>query len=445
MQNTRKSRKTKQYPLELLIITVIITVLLGGLAGGIMGFMAAVFITEDGSQILSWFGVSGQVADIVGAVTEPPAGSNQTKEPSSSNIPSQLTGPTKLSVEEVVEQAGPAVVSIVVTKEITQYYNRTGPLFPFDDFFFDFGSPFGFEWPQFEQPEPRTAKQRIGAGTGFIISSDGTILTNKHVANDIEAEYTVIFADGTTYDAQLLGVDAFNDLAIVKIEGNNFSIIELGDSDKIKIGETVVAIGYALGEYSNTVTTGIVSGLGRDVVTGGYGSSEILAGVIQTDAAINPGNSGGPLLNLYGEVIGINTAVNREGQLIGFAIPINTAKRVVESVEKYGRIVRPFLGVRYVMINEAIAEQNNLEVNYGALIVQGQNQIELAVMPGSPADKAGLVANDIILEMNGVKLAGDIVLAKEIVKYDPGDSITLKVYHRGEEKTVTVILAEYQD
>ncbi|PJA94162.1 MAG: hypothetical protein CO133_00420 [Candidatus Komeilibacteria bacterium CG_4_9_14_3_um_filter_37_5] len=354
----------------------------------------------------------------------------------------------KLSVERVVETAGPAVVSVIATKEISQLYNQIGSLFPWEEFF---SSPFGFNWNGWPNQQPQqpsspqpTEKKQVGAGTGFIISHDGIILTNKHVVEDEQATYSVILANGKKYEATVLGRDAFNDLAVIKIAEKNLPTLQLGDSGKIKIGETVVAIGNALGEYSNTVTTGIVSGLGREIEAGNGLSSEKLEGVIQTDAAINPGNSGGPLLNLYGQVIGINTAVNQAGQLIGFAIPINTAKQVVDSVNKYGKIVRPFLGVRYVILNDAIAQQNKIDFNYGALIIRGQNREELAVMPGSPADLAGLVENDIILEINNVKLDRELSLAKEVAKHQPGDKITLKVCHRGQTQDVVVQLAEYK-
>ena len=188
-----------------------------------------------------------------------------------------------------------------------------------------------------------------------------------------------------------------------------------------------------------------MSGIGRTIVAGGASGSERLEGVIQTDAAINPGNSGGPLVNLAGQVVGINTAIDRQGQLIGFAIPINTAKKVIESVEKHGRIVRPYLGVRYIMLNKQIAEDNNLDVDYGALIVRGEKRTELAVIPGSPADKAGLVENDIILEVNGVKVDENNSLAKLIQQYNVGDVITLKIWHKGEEKEVQVKLGEYKE
>ena len=346
------------------------------------------------------------------------------------------------TVTQVVEKVNPSVVSIVVTKYVTQYYGLQGA--PFDDFF---NSPFfEFYGPNIPAPEQEKQKQEVGGGTGFVISSKkGLILTNKHVVSDAEAEYTVVTNDGEKYEAEVLARDPFNDIAVLKIATDNLPAIQLGDSDQLKIGETVIAIGNALGEYRNTVTKGVISGISRRIVAGGAGYSEVLEDVIQTDAAINFGNSGGPLINLQGEVIGINTAISRQGQLIGFAIPSNQAKQGVESVEKYGKIIRPFLGIRYVIINQETAKVNKLPIDYGALIVRGQARTELAVIPGSPANKAGLVEGDIILEMNDQKITEKSPLAKEIRKHQPGDEVELKIYHQGEEKIIKVILEEYQE
>ena len=217
----------------------------------------------------------------------------------------------------------------------------------------------------------------------------------------------------------------------------------MGDSADLKVGQSVIAIGNALGEFRNTVSTGVISGLARSVTAGGAGiGSEQLLNVIQTDASINPGNSGGPLLNIAGQVIGINTAMAQGAQNIGFAIPINEVKNTIDSVKKNGKIVRPWLGVRYVIINKAIADANKLSVDYGAIIVRGQNQTDLAVIPGSPADKAGLVENDIILESNGQKITEANPLANLVAKLKPGDEITLKVLHQSKEKTIKVRLEE---
>lgn len=346
-----------------------------------------------------------------------------------------------------VQKVSPAVVSIVISKDLSKFYNRTGTnIFPFDDFF-EFGFPFEYEFQQPQQPpqpvEPRIEK--VGGGTGFIISADGYILTNKHVVSDAEAEYTVVMNDSKEYPAKVIATDPFNDIAVVKIEATGLPVVELGDSDNLQSGQTVIAIGFSLSEYQNAVTKGVVSGVNRKIVAGdGAGQSEVIEEAIQTDAAINPGNSGGPLINLKGEVVGVNTAVNRSGQNLGFAIPINTAKKAIESVQKTGKIVRPMLGVRYVLINEALVSKNKLPVDYGALVLRGEQPDELAVMPGSAADKAGLVENDIILEIDGQKITADSPLAKEIAKHNPGDEVSLKVLHQGKEKEVKVALGEFE-
>ena len=241
----------------------------------------------------------------------------------------------------------------------------------------------------------------------------------------------------------MLARDPINDVAILKIEGKDLPFAELGDSAKLKVGQTVIAIGNALGEFRNTVSTGVISGLARSVVAGGAGvGSEQLTGVIQTDASINPGNSGGPLLNIAGQVIGINTAMAQGAENIGFTIPVNEVKSAYESVKATGRIVRPWLGIRYVLINEEFKEANKLDVGYGALIVRGESTTDLAVIPGSPADKAGLKENDIVLEINGVKIDEQHPLANVIRNYKIGEEVELKILRQGEEETVKVKLEE---
>ncbi len=344
-----------------------------------------------------------------------------------------------------IKKANPAVVSIVITKDvpiIEKYYQQDPFIDPFfQQFFGDFFSPFEFRVPQYRQKG--TEKREVGGGSGFFVSSDGYIVTNKHVVADKDAEYTVFTNDGKKYDAKVIARDPVNDIAILKIKGNNFPYLRFADSDKIQLGQVAIAIGNALGEFRNTVSAGIISGLSRSIVAGdNMGQSELLEGVIQTDAAINPGNSGGPLLNLKGEVMGVNVAMVKGSQNIGFALPSNLVKSVVDSVKKHGRIIRPYLGVRYLMINEKIKEANKLSVSYGALVVRGEKQGELAVLPGSPADKAGIVENDIILEVNGVKVQGKNTLSKLIRDKKVGDVITLKILHKGEMKEVKVKLEE---
>ncbi len=400
------------------IVVIIISLLLGGITGGVVG----VFTGMHSEQITSWFNKNILGKDLV--VGEK-GGVIKTEEES--------------ATIRAVEKVDPSVVSIIVSKDLSKYYNSTGPdIFSFPDFF-----ELDFPGLKFTTPEVPKGMQEVGGGTGFIISEDGLILTNKHVVSDEDAEYTVITNDGTKYEAQVLARDFVNDIAIVKIEASDLSVVELGDSDTLKLGQTVIAIGNALSEYHNTVTKGIISGINREITAADYlGYSEIIEQAIQTDAAINPGNSGGPLINLTGQVVGINTAVNREGQLVSFAIPINSAKRAIESVKKYGEIIRPFLGVRYIILNERIAKANNLEIDYGALILRGRKETDLAIIPGSPADKAGLVENDIILEINGAKIDEQHTLAREIAKYQPDEEIEFKIWHKGEEKIVKAKLVK---
>ena len=347
-------------------------------------------------------------------------------------------------VVDVVEKVSPAVVSVIVTKDlpvIERYYEEYNP-FGGDDFFRRFfGNGFDFQVPRYRQKG--TEERQVGGGTGFIVSEDGLILTNKHVVSDKEAEYTVLTNDGEKIPAKVLDRDPVHDIAVLKIDKTGLPVVELGNSDNLKIGQQVIAIGNALGEFRNTVSTGVVSGLQRSITAqGGAGELEQLSNLIQTDAAINQGNSGGPLLNLQGKAIGINVAMAQGAQNIGFALPISRAEKDIQQVKDKGKISYPFLGVRYIMIDSKLQERNNLQVDYGALIVRGESRSDLAVIPGSPADKANLVENDIILEINGEKVTQDKPLSELIQKYNIGDKITLKVLHKGEEKTVEVALGE---
>lgn len=351
------------------------------------------------------------------------------------------------AVVRTVKQAQPAVVSIVISKDvpIIERYYSDDSVNPFDDFFGGgLFSPFRFRVPQLR--EKGVEKREIGGGSGFLVSTDGLIVTNKHVVSDEGGEYTVFLNDGAKHEAKLVARDPVNDIAVIKIDAKNLPFLEFADSSNLQVGQSVIAIGNALGEFKNTVSTGVVSGLARSITAGdSLGQAEQLNEVIQTDAAINPGNSGGPLLNLSGKIIGVNVAIAQGSQNVGFALPANEVKRTVESVQKTGKISRPYIGVRYVQITPTLKEKNKLSVDYGALIIRGENPDELAVIPGSPANKAGIVEGDIILEADGKKLEGNTTLATVISKKQPGDTISLKILSKGEEKTVTVKLEEVND
>ena len=281
----------------------------------------------------------------------------------------------------------------------------------------------------------------MSSGTGFIVSSDGLILTNKHVVVDKEAEYTVLMNDGGKIAAKVLARDPLQDLAVLKIEGSNFVALRLGDSSGVKIGQSVIAIGNALGEFRNTVSVGVISGLQRSVVAAGSPEGpEALQELIQTDAAINPGNSGGPLFNLRGEVIGINTAIAQGAENIGFALPINKAKRDLENVKRHGRIIYPFLGIRYTTVTKELVDKLKLGRDYGALLKGGEG--EPAIVVGGPADKAGLKEGDIILELGGQRVDQNNAVASVMEKYQVGDEVKLKVFRKDSEFEIAVKLEE---
>ncbi|MGB9706900.1 MAG: S1C family serine protease [Microgenomates group bacterium] len=323
-------------------------------------------------------------------------------------------------VIDVAEKVSPSVVTVGVTK--TQ---RVMDLFEWDPFM----DPFGF----FRQPRTREEKIKQDIGSGFIIDKDGLIVTNKHVVADTNAKYRVITKDDKEYEVKKIYRDPVNDLAILKIEASGLKPVELGDSDKLKVGQFVIAIGTALGEFRHTVTTGVISGLGRGITAGSpfEGYVERLDNVIQTDAAINPGNSGGPLLNSAGQVIGVNVAVAAEGQNIGFALPINLVKESLATFEKTGKFERPFLGVRYRMISQDLALLN--DVPQGAYIVE--------VVSGSPADKAGIKQGDIITKLDGQPVREkDGGLAKLVASKKIGESVRLTIWREGKEQEVVAVL-----
>ncbi len=281
------------------------------------------------------------------------------------------------------------------------------------------------------------------AGTGIIISENGYILTNKHVVDGANT-ISVVLSDGTSYeDVELVGSDPANDIAFLKIkDGKNLKPAAIGDSSQVEVGEKVIAIGNALGQYQTSVTSGIISGLGRPLVAGSEatGDQQQLSNLLQTDAAINPGNSGGPLVNYNGEVIGINTAIDQDAQGIGFAIPINDAKGLIGSVTKDGSVDRAFLGVAHIMLTSDVAKRFELKVTSGAYVT---NEGGDAVTAGSPAARAGLKEGDIITKIDGKNLNANNPLLSAISAHAPGDKIKLTYLRDGKEQAAEVVLAKY--
>lgn len=319
---------------------------------------------------------------------------------------------TDSSYEQAWEKAAPSVVSIVATGDVQ--------------------SVFG------------TFKGET-QGSGFMVSEDGLILTNRHVVSNEEAEYKVLLMDGTELPAEVVARDTLNDIALVKVlpsNGKTFTPVSFGDSDQLKVGQGVMAIGNALGQYSSTSTAGIVSATGRQLIASAGPQSENLVDLIQTDAAINPGNSGGPLVNLEGEVVGMNTAIASNGEGIGFALPSKDLLQVLDSYKEFGRIVRPFLGVRYVMVNEAVKKQFELDSDHGVMVLGDETNGFPAVIEDSPAEEAGLKTRDVILEVNGEEITELYSLTAVLAKHSVGDELVLKIWRDGKTLELTVKLEE---
>lgn len=329
------------------------------------------------------------------------------------------------AIIDAIEKALPSVVTIGISKTTS-----TGDFFEIDPF-----NPFS----PFRRIPGKKQKIERNIGSGFIISEDGLVVTNRHVVSDTEAKYQILTSNDKKYDVEKIYRDPLNDLAILKIKANGLKPLSLGDSSKLKLGQLVIAIGTPLGEFRNTATAGIISGLGRGITAGSPFENyvERLDNVIQTDAAISPGNSGGPLINSSGQAIGVNTAVSQEGQNIGFAIPINVVKDLIDNFQKAGgKIERPFLGVRYKMIDRQTAILN--DIPEGAYIVE--------VVENSPAEKANLQDEDIIIEFDGKKIKGDDEqsLQKMISQKKVGDRIKLKIWREGEVIEKNVVLGNFE-
>jgi len=278
------------------------------------------------------------------------------------------------------------------------------------------------------------------SGSGFIVTSDGLVATNRHVVEGGDS-FTVTTADGKTFDAKVVATDPLTDLALVKVEARGLPVADLGDSDNVQVGQWVIAIGNALGEFQNTVTVGVVSAKERKATpSDGQGNFEYLDGLFQTDAAINPGNSGGPLLTLKGQVIGINTAIVGNAQNIGFAIPVNELKKALESYRKVGKIIRPYVGVRYQPITSALAKTLELPVEAGALVTNSSGQP--AIVKDSPADKAGLKEGDIITKVGDKSVTETNPLSRIIRNHSAGDTVTISFLRDKKPQTATLTLGE---
>ena len=286
-----------------------------------------------------------------------------------------------------------------------------------------------------------------GAGTGIIVSKDGYILTNRHVV-DSSQTIQVINSDGERFDdVEFIGVDPLNDLAILKIDGNgDMPAAELGDSGTVRVGQKVIAIGNSLGQYKNTVTSGIISGLGRPVTaaTDQLGTTvESLSDLLQTDAAINPGNSGGPLINMAGQVIGINTAIVSDAQSVGFSIPINAAKGIIRGVLKDGTIQKAYIGVQFVAITPDIRAELGVSERQGALVRSGGSS-QLAVIAGGPADNAGIREGDIITKVDDRIVGEHGGLGSLIAEFLPGEEVQLTIVRDGQAQEVSLTLGSYR-
>ncbi len=335
---------------------------------------------------------------------------------------------------EIIKKSLPAVVTIVVSKNF-QELKQEKPidrLIPFKGKGFD------------SLINNKKSIIKTGSGSGFIVDESGLIISNRHVVSDLHSKYTAITNNGDKFEAKIIARDPISDVAMLKIESQKkFPVLKLGNSSKVNLGETAIAIGNALGIFQNTVSAGIISGLSRSISAQVDGSSPFceIHGLIQTDAAINPGNSGGPLINNNGKVIGINIAVISEAENIGFALPINAAKKDLEDLKKYGCIRKPFLGIHYMVINQRIKERFKLPTNSGAL-VKSEKPYAFSVILKSPAYNAGLKEGDIILEFNGEKISEEKTLGDFLNSFSAGDIIKLKILRKNKSFIKSIKLSK---
>lgn len=395
MKQKGSTGKTKKI---ILVITLLIIIIGISISSGIFG--------------LSWKNI-GNIMPQFAPKLESPLPSEKVKIISEESV-----------VIDVVKKVSPSVVTVGISKTQVANSFETNPFDPFGIF----GIP-----RQQQQTQPQNVEQDIGSG--FIISKDGLIVTNKHVVADTEAKYRIITSNDQSFDVTKIYRDPANDLAILQINALDLTPVELGDSSKLQVGQMAIAIGTALGEFRQTVTRGVISGLGRGITAGSpfEGYVERLDNVIQTDAALNPGNSGGPLLNSGGQVIGVNVAIASSAQNISFAIPINVIKEAIDNFNTTGKFSRPFLGVRYKMINRDLALLN--DVPEGAYVVD--------IVAKSPAEKAGIAKGDILTKFDSSPVKDENGgLATMISKKKVGDSVSIELWRNKETKTVNVRLEE---
>ncbi|MDH6058386.1 HhoA/HhoB/HtrA family serine endopeptidase [Umezakia ovalisporum] len=324
-------------------------------------------------------------------------------------------------VTQVVQKVGPSVVRIEASRTLS---NR----FPAE-----FNDPFFRQFFGFRLPEQQSRVQR-GTGSGFIISEDGSILTNAHVVSDADT-VKVILKDGRIFEGKVMGSDELTDVAVVKINAKNLPAVELGNSNELQAGEWAIAIGNPLG-LDNTVTTGIISATGRS--SNQIGAPDKRVEFIQTDAAINPGNSGGPLLNARGQVIGMNTAIIQRAQGLGFAIPINTAKRISQQLIATGKAQHSYLGIQMVELNPQVKQRLNSDPNSGVMVNEDKGVLIVRVMPNSPAAKAGLRAGDVIQQLNGQSVTDASSIQKAVENAQVGGNLRLGLRRNGQNINLAV-------
>ncbi len=394
----------RQFPMSLVVTIAAIAMILGTIGGGLAGGTAALMLDRDDDKVEVTSTPSAQVDEVANEIT--PESSDPTATEAAEPTAPQVTevqhptgqAETLPSIADIVAEVNDGVVTVINQQQFRGFFD-----------------------------EPSGDLQPAGTGTGFVISEDGYIVTNQHVVEGSES-LEVIFANGERAEATLVGLDSFTDLAVIKVDQPMQTVLTFGDSTTLRPGDEIIAIGSALGDYTNTVTQGVISGLGRQL-------SGNLRNMIQHDAAINPGNSGGPLLNMAGEVIGVNTAVVRQASTgvsaegLGFAIPSASVQEIVNTLIAEGEVVRPYLGISYQVVTPNIASIEGFEVQYGVWVRD--------LPTGGPAATAGIQVNDIITALNGEQISLQNPLEDLLFQYQPGDTIQVEVHRPSTGETLT--------